>query len=357
MRKILLLLIVTIAASMYGAVVIDNNDSTPVNAASFFSAKGHLLGISDLSGNVPALSSSHFPITVKAMGYEPYTLTELQDTIRLIPQLFPLNEVTVTNDKAGVRLLCYIRESSSGFTGTDSMLTITEYMADYVLPFSSKVKKFKSQTSPRILARRSVGIFSFPDKQDSVAYDMQENFSLTTLLTNMKNLDYTETPALADKTVGNDTVMDDSHSIGRRIAMHKNGATFTVQRDMIYGAKNHIYSPAALKLLGMSIDFSEAVLTDVFAQREDGKYSAPDLARSSLSLKALAKGKMFKWLLKSREPIEMNILIEIVPVAVEYVSPEESREILKSAPDNVTFILPEGMEPVEKVINRRFQTE
>lgn len=134
--------------------VIDVEDSSPLIGVSVFSGSGVILGATDTDGAFDRIMESDYPLTLKCMGYMPAVCHKGECLVKLIPASMELPEVTVTPaDRPVARLVCYVREYTSGATETDTVRYFAEHVGDFYYT-TSKVKKFKAPGSFRPLASR-----------------------------------------------------------------------------------------------------------------------------------------------------------------------------------------------------------
>ena len=52
------------------AVVVDSVARTPLSSASVFDRQGNTIGISDVRGRLPSISSGSYPITIRYLGFQ-----------------------------------------------------------------------------------------------------------------------------------------------------------------------------------------------------------------------------------------------------------------------------------------------
>lgn len=323
--------VVTIGAN--GGVrlrVIDGDDLGPVPMATVFAKSGVIIGLTDGEGFINVASASDFPVTVRCMGYEAVQCDGSQAEIRLETSPLSLHEVVVTpGDRPIARIVCYVREYVSGATGTDTLISYNEHMADFFIPTRDKVKGFSAKTEPRFLRSRlrtrktdSTGLDSIftPDYRD-------DTFAWENLV-EMPKGELSETEAILGG-AKSDSVMG-KHGIKQRI--RKSDGNYIVATDHLADVKNHTLSPFIFKMLGLSIDFNELQGTWVYRDNDRGRYRAHDIVSGTFSLSVLGRGRWIKKAFKTDTPIQMYALYEIYPVEVQYLTVQEAKEQTKTPP-------------------------
>lgn len=121
MRCLFALLISLSAFTMNANIkvtVVDDEDSSVLPYATVFGKSGIIVGLTNDNGEIVIASEKDFPIIIKCLGYEPLTLSQSEDTVRMQNSMVNLQEVVVTPvDHPVMRLVCYVREFASGATG------------------------------------------------------------------------------------------------------------------------------------------------------------------------------------------------------------------------------------------------
>lgn len=326
-----LLLASTIPAGAF--TVTDSATGEALPGASVFNRSGSILGITDAAGDFPTASAVDFPLTIRYIGYEPRTLAVAADTIGMTATALPLSEVTVTDRVDGAHIICYMREYCSATTSTDTANFIIERMVDYIVPLRKDVKKFKEQRSPRTLAKRATARYTSADGTDSVADNPDTDIYSWSFFCTLDDFGIAETEAMRGLNSATDTI----DSKKAPILLRKNGGTLTATIDYLADKKDHTWSPAALKLLGATTDFTEIQRSQAFAVSDDGRYPVNNFAANTFAMQALGRGKLMKRMFRTSEPVQMRSLIEAYPVDCTYITAEESSRLHKSAPTPPPF--------------------
>lgn len=332
-----------IKAATTKVVIVDADSSSPLPAASVFSKGGAMLGITEDDGSFDRATPSDYPLTIRYLGYEAASFPEVSDTLRLSPVSLPLSEVEVTDNMAGIHLVCYIRTFVSDLVEGDTVTIFSERMVDYLLPLR-KSKGFKKMESPRQLRYRFSSRFKCKDGTDSVSRKIRESDYAWVLPGHLyDSMDVLEEPeSLQDVSYGEDSVKLSKYV--QRV--FKGGGNLTFNNDPLRDHKDHVWSPNMLKLLGMTIDIYEMEINDTYPINPSGKYRIYDLAMRSVAFGGKAKGKMLKWVLGTSEPFDIYSLMEIYPVDCTFITPEESQELKKTAPE-IEWRIPEIVPPLD----------
>lgn len=348
MRSIITALIIALATAIsYGKtmIVIGRDDGLPVAGATMLSASGHIVGMADKNGVMAQSDSIMYPITIRSMGYQVTTITEPRDTVMLNTFEYALPEVSVTaTERPFRRVLWYAREYSTGTTGMDTMQLYSEYMLESFF-VDRKVKGYHSSDAGLTTkAIKRYARISGTNRTDSI-FMPKESDDITILawggtFCKLPESKIEETPALRGG-VSTDSI---SGKYGTDRIFQKGSNRYTVITDRLSSHKNHSWSPSLFKLFGMTIDIENYNSTFCFQQNEHGVYDTYDLLYSSVNLDVLARGKIFKWLFRSKEPMKMNTYIELYPVEITSHSLEEYKEMRKDKTP-LEFILPETLLP------------
>ena len=313
-----------------GLIVVGRDDGMTVAGATLLSATGHILGITDKNGAVTLPDNAVYPLAVRSMGYEVATVAAPRDTVVLNVMDYALPEVSVTaTERPFRRVVWYAREYSTGTVGSDTMQLYSEYMFES-FHVDRKVKGYHS--SDALLSTKAIKRYariSGANRCDSV-FRPRESDDITTLawggaFCKLPGGRTEETQAIregapADSIAG---------KYGTDKIYLKGDNRYMVIADILSSHKEHRWSPSIFKLFGMTIDIGRYESMLCFRQNEHGVYELYDLMYSSVNLEVLARGKVFKWILKSKEPIKMNTCIELYPVEITSHSLTEYKEMRK----------------------------
>lgn len=331
-----------VASAMPGGAftVIDSLDRLPVAAAAVYNSRGAMLGITDDAGGFAA-SVCDYPLSVQCLGYEIATVLSPQDTVALTTRFYNLPETEVSSvPKDGVKVTFFVREYNTMIVDGDTTMVLRECMADVILPNRPKVKGFKGHNSMRVRNSRNYARYFLRNGTDSVARNVKYESLLS--VAHCDTLLLAEPERLRGINAGVDSVMKKD----TKVVFRKNGAGFFVMRDALAGKEGHRYSPNALKLFGLTMDFTELFVSSSFRLNGDYRYRLPDMQQRSVVISALARGKMWKKMLNARGDIGIHATIDIYPVDFEYLTVEECRSLEKEDRGSIEWRIPEWVAPL-----------
>lgn len=333
--------------------VIDENDHIPLPGTTVIGNSGLILGVTDESGNIPEPSANQYPLSIRSIGYESSFVPSFTDTVRLTPALYTLNEVVVnSNERPIKRIVCFAREYASGATGPDTLQLYSEYMLEAFLKDSDrKVKGYKSGDADlksrnvkrycRVSDASGLDSVARPNRNDDIIMLSWEN------ILQLPSDKFQESSAIANGALA-DTIMG---KYGPNTIYRKMNNLYTVTVDHLSEYEDHKWSPAIFKLLGLSMDLRKSTKSDAFNVTETGSYSIEDYIYSTFTINLLAKGKFFKKTFKTDKPVEMDTYIELYPVSIEYLTPEEYKESRKEKQE-IPFRAPLNLQPLPEAIQK-----
>lgn len=320
------------------SIVIDDIDNSPIIAASVFDASGNILGLTDNYGYLPAHTASHYPLTIRCISYEPQVVTSPTDSIGMIACSYDLDEIVVVEGERNVlKLTCYVREYSSLSNKNDSSITYNEHMVDFFIPRHKKAK-FKGKYTPRTLASRCYSLNKF-NGEDSLSVSNDESLWL-----NLAKID--STTLYEPKSFKNSKEIVKSETIKGKYFIstisRKTPNIYSVSEDKLADEKEHKFSPWILKMFGLSTDFTKLYTTSTYYPSTNGAYKPEDLISTSLSMDAVARGKIYRNVTNSDKPLDLKMLIELYVADKEFISADEAKIQSKEKPNNVSFIIPKS---------------
>lgn len=348
LKLVVLAFVVTLTAVVtYGEkiTIIGRDDGHPLAGVTLLSKAGHILGTTDKNGVAEIHWDTDYPFTIRCVGYEVLTVTIPEDTIFLSAAEYVLPEVSVSvSGRPFRRVIWYAREYSTGSTGLDTMQLYSEYMLESFF-VDRKVKGYHS--SDRDLTTKAVRRYariSGVNRNDSIIIP-KENDDITILawggtFCKLPDGKIEETRAIREGA----TVDSVAGEYATDKILQKGGGRYVVISDRLSGHRNHSWSPTLFKIFGMTIDIDRYDSSFCFQQNERGIYDLYDLMYSSLNLNILARGKIFKWLFRSSEPLRMNTCIELYPVEITSHSHDEYTELRKDK-NPLEFQIPSSVLP------------
>lgn len=302
--------------------VTDAGDGMAVPAATVFSTRGPVLGLTDSTGVFAGADAADFPLTVRCLGYEDASVAHDGADVALHPASYALGEYTVTPlDRPVMRLVCYVREYASGSTTTDTMQYFAEHTGDFYMT-TTKVKGFKAPGGFRPLKSRMRERISDNRGTDSVATLKEPDLMLSWIgmvQLPQKTMDEPEAMRGGAKA---DTVQG---KYGVKTVMRRTDEAFSISTDALADHKGHRFSPMFFKLLGLTMDMTELRQMWLFGRTDDSRYRAADLLMGTLAIDITGRGKWIKKAFHSNEPVQLHGYYEIYPLRVEYLTVEEAK--------------------------------
>lgn len=349
MKKIIGLFLLLFAGGMLAKnsiVVIDAEDKSPVVAAAVFSQSGTIVGVTDFDGKTDSIASEEFPLMIKLLGYRSAEVALPCDTVVLPRDVYELGEVIVSpGDRPILRTICYVRDygtmeiryDSGDTLGIFNLRSYTESMGDFYVA-TTKVKKFKnSYNLPISRCYSGVDMEGKTVLADTLVHigdtlEIKRNQTLAMMFSD-------EFPVPVATIYESDRI---KHGAKSGVVMGKHGIktiarkennTYIETFDELSDRKNHKYSPNAAKLLGMTAELSNSTHVTAYRGNASGVYNPWDLMFRTISSEVLLKGKLWKWMFGTKKPIRMKGYVEIYPVAFEFLTVDEAREMQENPPE------------------------
>jgi hypothetical protein len=209
-------------------------------------------------------------------------------------------------------------------------------MVDYLVPVERKAK-LSSSSDARILTSR-IYTRSVDEEKDTVEVSTKGGPSMLFLAT-------LDSSSIAEPESFKDTdVLPKSYTkngkYGPICVYRKTHNAFTFFRDGLANEKDHMMSPALLKLLGARMDFTQLYKSLSFRISGGNTYGPADLTSATFAIEATGMGKFFKSSNPHKKPVEINSLMEIYVAKRYYLTTEEAKQIKKNKPEDVKFYIP-----------------
>lgn len=285
------------------------------------------------------------------MGYASLQILKpAEDDVKMILQEYELPELVISpGARPLLHLTGYMRELTSVLSSSDSVTIFKESVVDFlVLVEKTKVKGWNKA---RELASKTYVRMSNSSGLDSVSNSHEYEFMLWG---NRKSL-IPSAAKIPDNIKGTevtcDTVMGKYYP---KIIWLKNGDVTRWYGDALANEKNHVTSPWALKLFGLTTDVTEISENFVF-ETPDGDFIGPsDLRQVSITIDMLAKGKLFKKTLDSSSPVNVRTYMELYLTDREFLSEEEGKSLKKEIPtiESSDILAPTNANPLHPAIMR-----
>lgn len=339
--------------------VVDSTDTLPVSGGTVIASSGMIRGFTDNNGNID-VNQHDFPLSVRSLGYESAIIGDVSaDTIYLTPAVYSLQEVVVDpNARPVTRVLAYAREYCTGATTTDTLQIYSEYMLEYFFD-NGKVKGFNG--NHRKASQRNVRRYGRIAKAsgDSIFRPAEDDditmLSFVELLSSIPYKQQAEPKAIKEGERSIDTVAGKFYP---KFIYRKSDNLFTVECDALADYKEHKMSHWLFKMFGFTMDMHKVDRFLAYKTNRTGKYGLYDFIYETYNLSILGKGKMLKRLFDVKEEIAMDCCIEVYPVEINQLTPEDYAEIKKEfKARHSEFILPENIDPlptaIQNIIDRQ----
>lgn len=357
---LILALFVSLCCRAKGIITVcDSTDKSPVAGASVISANGMILGATDNHGRILA-DRNDFPLSVRCLGYEASLANNGCDSVLLRPSVYMLSEVEVSPaDRPVTRVVSYVREYCTSSTKTDSMQMFSEYMIEYYIA-QSKVKGYDKSdgTYPNKLAIRRYARMANSENLDSIFRPRRDD--------DITNISFLENMAFwpsepFDETEGmkagamTDTVYGKHFP---KFVYRKSNNHFIVDCDALSDFKDHKCSPWFFKLLGLTMEFTEANWSLLYNSNERDQYGMHDFVYGTYHLHVLGKGKLLRKMIGVKDAIGIDCYMELYPIELQRLTRDEYLDLKKDyfkhredfrIPDNVQPLAPAIQNLIERI--------
>lgn len=353
-KSLSIILLLTILMGAFDANafrLVDADTKAPLPLASITDRSGNVVGMTDKSGVIPDLQKDRYPITFNYMGYASLQILKpAEDDVNMIQQDYELPEIVVIpGSRPLLHLTGYMREITSVLSSSDSVTIFKESVVDFLVPVEKT--KVKGWNKARELASKTYVRMSNASGLDSISTNHEYEFMLWG---NRKSLipSGAKIPAKIKGTdVACDTIMGKYYP---KIIWWKNGDITRWYGDALANEKNHVTTPWALKLFGLTTDVSEISENYVFDTPDGNVIRPTDLRQVSVTINMLAKGKLFKMALDSSSPINVRTYMELYLTDREFLSEEEGKKLKKEVPviKPSDILAPANANPLHQAIIR-----
>lgn len=331
--------------------LIDASTNAPLPLASITDCSGNVVGMTDKSGVIPELQKDRYPITFNYMGYASLQILKpAEDDMKMVPQEYELPEIVIIpGSRPLLHLTGYMREITSVLSSSDSVTLFKESVVDFLVPVEKT--KVKGWNKARELASKTYVRMSNSSGLDSVSTNHEYEFILWG---NRKGL-IPSAAKIPDKIKGTDVACDTI--MGKyypKIIWLKNGDVTRWYGDALANEKNHITTPWALKIFGLTTDVTEISENYVFDTPDGGFIRLTDLRQVSVTIDMLAKGKLFKKTFDSSSPVNVRTYMELYLTDREFLSEEEGKSLKKEIPTikSSDILAPANANPLHPAIIR-----
>lgn len=328
--------------------VVDSGNANPIIGATVIGESGQIIGVTNADGNID-VNGNEFPITLRCVGYNPANVVSDCDIAKMTPAIYNLKEIVVTPAGRPIkRMVCFAREYGSGIAGSDTIQLYTEYMTESFF-VDGKVKGYNKQDAVPTPRNHKRYRRTLKEGRDSISIstgnDGLKNISSILLL------DFTTAEEKVPEAMltGNDTYTVAGKYAPKFVYRRKNGL-FSKSTDALSDHKGRKWSPNIFKLIGMTIEIDAANHTANYIDRHANSLNIYDLVCATYNLHLIGTGKMFKKMLNTQEPIELDSYMEIYPVEITNLTIEEYKE-MKTEPQTIDFKYPDNIRSLSPAID------
>lgn len=331
--------------------LVDAETKAPLPLASITDRSGNVVGMTDKTGVIPALTKVSYPITFNYMGYASLQVQEpAEDDVKMIQQDYELPEIVIIpGARPLLHLTGYMREVTSVLSSSDSVTLFKESVVDFLVPVEKS--KVKGWNKARELASRTYVRMTNSSGLDSISTGHEYEYMLWGNSHSMIPSATKIPDIIKDTDVACDTVMGKYYP---KIIWWKNGDITRWHGDALANEKNHVTSPWPLKLLGLTTDFTEISKNYVFNTPDRDFIRPTDLKQVSMTIDMLAKGKLFKKTFDSSSPVNVRTYVELYLTDREFLTENEGKglkkEILSIEPSDI--VPPTNANPLHPAIRR-----
>lgn len=309
--------------------LVDSETLTALPLASITDHSGNVVEITDKTGEIPLLPEDSYPITFNYMGYAPLQLLKpAENDVKMIYQDYELPEIVIIpGNRPLLYLTGYMREVTSILGSSDSVTLYKESIVDFLVPVEKS--KVKGWSKPRELASKTYVRMTNSTGLDSVSTNHEYEYMLWANRYSLIPSPTKIPQRIKDTDFACDTIMGKYYP---KIIWWKNGDVTRRNGDALANEKNHIISPSAFKLFGLTTDFTELSINYVFNTPDEDFIRPTNLKQVSMTIDILAKGKVFKKYFDSTSPVNVRTYVELYLTDREFLSDEEGKAIKKNAP-------------------------
>lgn len=351
--QLLLFLVFSFAFGLNAGIrVTDAKTGQSLPKASVFDKNGVFIAVADDNGYIPEnVSSNSYPLNIRYVGYLPINVANPDiGVVKMEESTYALPEITVDDVSRNLLYIkAYERNYQSGTDANDTINYFTERIVDFVLPLTKKAGH-KGWNNGRVLSER----------QYSHIKQKRKNKSRDTLVyrENRYNKSYgykiDEECVIPESLLKGDSlkvIIQGKYS--PKDVWTKVGDKYVLTRDNLADYKDHVNSPAYLKLLGSTTDFTRQENVYKFSPDTKGKIKPDDLTEAAYFDELLLKGKMWKMASEQKDPIPLKSYGELYVIDRAYLTADEVKELKKNQPViDISFEAPEGIPaPPLEIVN------
>lgn len=177
-KKILLLLVISFTSQLYAQIIVlDEKDHSPIPFAQIINSNGAIIGATDISGNLPNLSTKDNVIFIQHIAYETKEI-KLKNLVKkkyiyLSPRIYNIDAVTVKAPKAEY---VYLKGYYRSYQLNDSCLKYYEDgIVEFYIPMKGrnierKIIEYRTLQNKELTGKDKIRKFHVSDIHVSLPY-------------------------------------------------------------------------------------------------------------------------------------------------------------------------------------------
>lgn len=303
-------------------IVVDSATNVALPNASIYDKDGTPVGLSNSKGVIPKIARSHYPITVRYLGFnDKSVMYGSNDTVFLSESVSELPEMIVESSRHRVlHILAYVREYSTLSTYTDTIFLFREKMVDYMLPSDNKVK-FDGWSSPRVLTCKSYYRFTNNNGLDSVSDTSQHHFTWSDWIAIPPEVSMPM--RIKSSRISADTLFGKYNptEIWRR-----NNDRIRIDIDVLADTISRKWVPKLAYFFRRGLDYNKFKVSFNYDNIEGNSLSGFDLDGYSFTIESKGRGREMFRFNKINEPFFVSTNAEVYILDKEHITVKEAKK-------------------------------
>ena len=343
-QVILIIFILSLAPSAYCresvAIVVDAADGTPLPKASVFDRNGRLAGLTSETGEMPPLTASDYPVSIRCIGYDTRTICS------------PSSGRIKMRKQEVLHLTGYLREFSTLTTSSDTVTLFREKAVDYMLP-TAHTRKFRGWRIPRVLASKSYYRFTDINGLDSVSDRFRQHFSWSDWVGIASHADLPA--ALRGAEIASDTTYG---KYSRALSWRRNGHRVDLDIDLLADTANLHWAPGIASFIRDGLDVYSFNMKYAFAGVGENEILPNNISKMTYVIETKGRALDLFRMFRHDTPYYVNTYAELYITAREYLTVKQARKNENRLPEyDITAIaappgVPEPEASVKALIER-----
>lgn len=303
-------------------IVVDSATNVALPNASIYDKDGTPVGLSNSKGVIPKIARSHYPITVRYLGFnDKSVMYGSNDTVFLSESVSELPEMIVESSRHRVlHILAYVREYSTLSTYTDTIFLFREKMVDYMLPSDNKVK-FDGWSSPRVLTCKSYYRFTNNNGLDSVSDTSQHHFTWSDWIAIPPEVSMPM--RIKSSRISADTLFGKYNPTE---IWCRNNDRIRIDIDVLADTISRKWVPKLAYFFRRGLDYNKFKVSFNYDNIEGNSLSGFELDGYSFSIESKGRGREMFRFNKINEPFFVSTNAEVYILDKEYITVKEAKK-------------------------------